>query len=231
MMNNSANPADTEVLISPPMLYMGYIKEHLRSGVLLCAQNCSHVKDAGAYTGEIAPTMLYNFGITHTILGHSERRKGFGMEGESPELVAQKVLSAIQAGLHVILCVGEEEDDRVSGRTMEVVDRQLAAVRATVSEELWAQIDVAYEPVWAIGTGRTPTVEQIEETHSAIRQWLRTSVSDQAAETCRILYGGSVNGGNCDSFINARDVDGFLVGGASLKPEFVKIIESAAQRA
>ena len=214
------------------MLYMGYAKEHLRSGVLLCAQNSAHVKDAGAYTGEIAPSMLFDFGVTHTILGHSERRKGFGMAGESPELVAQKVLSAIQAGLHVILCVGEEEDDRVSGRTMQVVlDQQLAAVRSVVPEEMWASIDIAYEPVWAIGTGRTPTVEQIEETHSGIRDWLRTAVSAQAAETCRILYGGSVNGGNCDSFINARDVDGFLVGGASLKPEFIKIIDSAAVRA
>src|SRR5690606_4176487 len=125
------------------------------------------------------------------------------MAGESPELVAQKVLAAIQAGLHVILCVGEEEDDRVNGRTMQVVlDQQLAAVRSVVPEELWANIDIAYEPVWAIGTGRTPTVEQIEETHSGIREWLKNAVSAQAAETCRILYGGSVNGGNCESFIN-----------------------------
>jgi triosephosphate isomerase len=177
------------------------------------------------------------------ILGHSERRSIFG---ESDEFVASKTRAAVEAGLNVILCCGESLEEREKGVTTQVVTRQLGAVANAIKPEQWGQIVVAYEPVWAIGTGKVATTEvcspgrgwgkervglirlqQAQETHAEIRKWLGEAVSPEVAQKTRILYGGSVTEKNSPELAKQPDVDGFLVGGASLKPAFIDIINSA----
>jgi triosephosphate isomerase len=160
------------------------------------------------------------------LVGHSERRS---IWGESDAQSAAKTAVALEAGLNVVLCAGETLTEREAGRTDEVVSRQLAAVAAAVPAELWAgRIVVAYEPVWAIGTGKVASVEQAQEAHAAIRRWLAASVSPAAAAGTRVIYGGSVTAANCGALATQADIDGFLVGGASLKPEFLDIIRAVA---
>jgi triosephosphate isomerase len=175
--------------------------------------------------------LLRDFGVVCTILGHSERRKGFGlMPGEASAVVAAKAHAALHAGLRVLLCIGEEEVDRRAGRTLEVVcQEQLEPVRALLAHDdgMWRNVDLAYEPVWAIGTGLVPSTEQIQETLTGIRAWVSEKVSVQVASVMRIVYGGSVDAKNCDSIMHVPGVDGFLVGGASLRPDFLHIIQSA----
>lgn len=146
------------------------------------------------------------------------------MAAESNELIAEKVKVALANGVKVILCIGELLEDRESGKTMDVCKAQLKAVIDVLEEKDWENIVIAYEPVWAIGTGKVATPDQAEETHAAIRAYMASSVSPAVAESVRIIYGGSVNAKNCDNLISKEDIDGFLVGGASLKPEFVQII-------
>ena len=165
--------------------------------------------------------MVKDFGINWAILGHSERRHVFG---ETDVQVAQKVRMALDNGLQVMACIGEKLDERESGRTDEVNARQLAAIREEVED--WSQIVVAYEPVWAIGTGVTASPEQAQEAHAVVRAWLRSNVSAEAADKTRILYGGSVTDKNADELIQKPDVDGFLVGGASLKDAFTEIVRA-----
>ena len=157
--------------------------------------------------------------------GHSERRVGFGYPGETSEVVAQKTAAAIKAGLSVMLCIGEHLSERESGKTMEVCAAQLTPVVAALTEKDWAKVVIAYEPVWAIGTGKVATPEQAEETHKQIREWVSAHVSPAVARAVRIIYGGSVKGANCKSLISCANIDGFLVGGASLLPEFIDIIK------
>lgn len=164
---------------------------------------------------------LKDSNINWTILGHSERRT---ILKESDENVASKTKYATENGVSVIWCCGESLEERESGNTIAVVSRQLAALKSQIQD--WSRIVIAYEPIWAIGTGKVATIEQAQEVHAAIRSWLKKEVSDKVAEETRILYGGSVNEKNCGDLSKQPDIDGFLVGGASLKPAFVDIINS-----
>jgi len=168
--------------------------------------------------------MLKELNIDWVILGHSERREIFK---ESDEEIGQKVAHALKTGLKVMACVGEKLEEREANKTTEVVFRQLAAIAAHVQD--WKNVVIAYEPVWAIGTGKVATPQQAQEVHKAIRGWLKEKVSAQVADETRIMYGGSVNGGNAATLAQEEDVDGFLVGGASLKPEFVTICNAKAK--
>lgn len=168
--------------------------------------------------------MLVDFGLKWTLTGHSERRVGFGIPGETSPVVAKKTKNAIDAGLSVILCIGEHLKDRQNGNTMVVVAEQLQAVKDTLKENDWKKVVLAYEPVWAIGTGVTASPKQAQETHAEIRQWLTKNISSTVANETRIIYGGSATAANCGDLYAQPDINGFLVGGASLKPEFVNII-------
>lgn len=210
-----------EVVLSPPFVFLPLVKDSLRSDFFVAAQNC-WVKKGGAFTGEISAEMLSNLGIPWVILGHSERR---ALLGESNEFVGDKVAYALSQGLKVIACVGETLEQREAGSTMDVVAAQTKAIADRVSD--WTNVVVAYEPVWAIGTGKVATPAQAQEVHDGLRKYLNKNVSPQVAESTRIIYGGSVNGANCKELAGQPDLDGFLVGGASLKPEFVDIINAA----
>ncbi|KAH8801610.1 triosephosphate isomerase [Xylogone sp. PMI_703] len=217
-LNNAKLDPNVEVVIAPPALYLLFARDHLREGIEVGAQNVFD-QPPGAFTGEISVSQLKDSNITWTIVGHSERRT---ILKESDEFVAQKTKAALDGGIGVILCCGESLEEREQGKTVEVVTRQLRAVKEKVSD--WSKIVIAYEPIWAIGTGKVATTEQAQEVHAAIRDWLKKEVSDKAAEETRILYGGSVNEKNCKDLSKQPDIDGFLVGGASLKPAFVDII-------
>ncbi|VFQ80372.1 unnamed protein product [Cuscuta campestris] len=166
--------------------------------------------------------MLVNLDIPWVILGHSERRL---ILGESNEFIGDKVAYALSQGLKVIACVGETLEQREAGTTMVVVAAQTKAIADKVSD--WSKVVIAYEPVWAIGTGKVATPAQAQEVHAELRKWLESNVSSDVASSTRIIYGGSVSGANCKELAAKPDVDGFLVGGASLKPEFIDIIKSA----
>ncbi|KAF8723898.1 hypothetical protein AX14_009035 [Amanita brunnescens Koide BX004] len=221
---NHLNHADldpnTEVVIAPPPIYLSFSKKLARKDIAVSAQNC-HFQDSGAFTGEISPKQLVDAEIPYVILGHSERRTHFG---ETSEIVAQKVRAALNNNLKVILCIGETLTEREAGTTSQVVQKQLEAVLKVTEKSDWSNIVVAYEPVWAIGTGKVATTLQAQETHADIRAYLESKLSIGA--TTRIIYGGSVSAANCSDLAKQNDVDGFLVGGASLKPEFVAIVNS-----
>ena len=203
-------------MIAPPALYLDFVKQNLnKSTVEVAAQNVFN-KPNGAFTGEISASQLQDLGIKWTILGHSERRNELG---ESDEFVASKTKYALDNGISVIWCCGESKDTRQAGETIKFVENQLAALAKQISESDWKNVVVAYEPIWAIGTGLVATKEQAQEVHAAIRSWLKQNVSDKVAQETRILYGGSVNAKNCKDLAKEEDIDGFLVGGASLKPE------------
>ncbi|GFZ14916.1 triosephosphate isomerase [Actinidia rufa] len=210
-----------EVAVSPPFVFLPVVKDLLRPDFHIAAQNC-WVKKGGAFTGEVSAEMLINLGIPWVILGHSERRL---ILNESNEFVGDKVAYALSKGLKVIACVGETLEQRESGSTMEVVAAQTKAIAERISN--WADVVLAYEPVWAIGTGKVATPAQAQEVHFELRKWLQANTSPEVAATTRIIYGGSVSGANCKELATQPDVDGFLVGGASLKPEFIDIIKSA----
>ncbi|XP_051143169.1 triosephosphate isomerase, cytosolic [Andrographis paniculata] len=222
-LNEASVPSQdvVEVVVSPPFVFLPLVKDALRPDFHVAAQNC-WVKKGGAYTGEVSAEMLVNLSVPWVILGHSERR---ALLGESNEFVGEKVGYALAQGLKVIACVGETLEQRESGSTMDVVAAQTKAIAERVSD--WTNIVLAYEPVWAIGTGKVATPAQAQEVHSELRKWLHKNVSPEVAASTRIIYGGSVNGGNCKELAGQADVDGFLVGGASLKPEFIDIIKSA----
>ncbi|KMU74134.1 triosephosphate isomerase [Coccidioides immitis RMSCC 3703] len=177
----------------------------------------------GAYTGELSVEQLQDCGISWTLVGHSERRV---ILKEDDDFAARKTKSAIDGGLSVILCVGETLEEREADKTVDVVTRQLGAVASRLSAQDWSKLVVAYEPVWAIGTGKVATTEQAQEVHAAVRKYIAESVSPSVAENLRIIYGGSVNEKNCKELAKQADVDGFLVGGASLKPAFVDIVNA-----
>jgi triosephosphate isomerase len=217
---------DREVLVAPPFLTIPAVAQALAgSSILLGAQN-AHFEDQGAFTGEVAPSMLKAFGVTHVILGHSERRHIFG---ETDELVGKRTVAAVANRFIAILCVGETLEQRDGGRTLEVVLYQLQQGLAGVKAEGAGRVVVAYEPVWAIGTGRTATPEQAQQVHAAIREGLGDHFSRPAADEIRILYGGSVTADNVDSLVAKPDIDGALVGGASLKAaSFARIARARA---
>ncbi|KAH9050210.1 triose phosphate isomerase [Lactarius hengduanensis] len=223
-LNDATLDPQTEVVIAPPSLYLIPVLELLRKDVKVSAQNC-HTKTSGAFTGETSPAQLVDAGIPYVILGHSERRTLFG---ETSEGVAGKTRAALDAGLRVILCVGETLAEREGGRTQQVVEEQLQAVVALLKPEDWSRIVIAYEPVWAIGTGKVATSAQAQKVHDDTRKYLASAVSPVVAESTRIIYGGSVTAANSKELAGQPDIDGFLVGGASLKPEFVNIVNARA---
>ncbi|KAF2809105.1 Triosephosphate isomerase [Mytilinidion resinicola] len=218
--NQAKLDPNVEVVIAPPSLYLLLAREHLRKGIEVAAQNVFD-KPNGAFTGEISVDQLKESGITWTLTGHSERRV---ILQEDDAFVASKTKAALDGGLGVILCCGESLEQREAGKTIEVVTTQLKAVADVVKD--WSKIVVAYEPIWAIGTGKVATTEQAQEVHAAIREWLKKEVSPEAADSTRILYGGSVTEKNSSDLAKQPDIDGFLVGGASLKPAFVEIINA-----
>eukprot|EP00244_Chara_vulgaris_P010129 TRINITY_DN4545_c0_g1_i1.p1 TRINITY_DN4545_c0_g1~~TRINITY_DN4545_c0_g1_i1.p1 ORF type:complete len:256 (+),score=72.72 TRINITY_DN4545_c0_g1_i1:153-920(+) len=214
-----------EVVVAPTFIHVPLVKDRLRKEIQVSAQNC-WVKKGGAYTGEISAEQLVDLGIPYVILGHSERRH---ILKESHDFVGQKCAYALSKGLKVIACIGETLEEREAGNTMKVCAEQLAAIKEAIGEN-WSDVVVAYEPVWAIGTGKVATPEQAEEVHEGLRKWLAENVSVEVAEATRILYGGSVSAGNCKELAKKPNVDGFLVGGAALKPEFIDIINSAQMK-
>jgi len=168
--------------------------------------------------------MLVDAGIKWTLTGHSERRVGFGFPGETSEVVGVKTKNAVDAGMSVMACIGEMLKDRQDGTTMKICAEQLSALKKSLTEADWKKVVIAYEPVWAIGTGVTATPKQAQDTHAEIRAWLKKNISATVAAETRILYGGSATAANCNELYSQQDINGFLVGGASLKPEFVSII-------
>lgn len=218
-----------QVVIAVPSIHLQWCRDNFRKEISAASENVAVHNGYGAYTGEISGEMLKDLGVQWTLTGHSERRVGFEMPGESSELVGRKTASALRAGLHVIACIGEHLHEREAGNTLAVCASQLAAIAAHVSEEDWKRIVVAYEPVWAIGTGKVATPEQAEETHAQIRAWIAENVSPRVAREVRIIYGGSVKASNAQTLISCPNIDGFLVGGASLLPEFVDIMKVSKQ--
>lgn len=217
-LNDATLDPNVEVVISPPYLHLTLARGILRKDVEVAAQNVFD-RPNGAFTGEISVSQLVDCGITWVILGHSERRT---ILGESDETVASKAKYATDNSLSVIWCCGESLEQREAGQTVDVVTKQLEALKAKISD--WSKIVIAYEPIWAIGTGKVATTEQAQEVHASIRSYLKSTVSEKIANETRILYGGSVNDKNCGELSKQPDIDGFLVGGASLKPAFVEII-------
>lgn len=214
----------TDVSVCPPFPYLAAVGERVRgTRVTLGAQDCS-VHEAGAYTGEVAAPMLIDVGCRQVIVGHSERRQ---YHAETDELVARKFARALQSGLMPILCVGETLQEREQGQTEAVVGRQLAAVLGNSGIAAFGNAVIAYEPVWAIGTGKVATPEQAQAVHAFIRGRLTEADGTVAAAT-RILYGGSVKGSNAAELFRQPDIDGGLIGGASLQAdEFITICRAA----
>ncbi|KAG2223368.1 hypothetical protein INT45_002863 [Circinella minor] len=190
MLNGASVPAGTEIVVAPPAIYVDRVRQTLKKEIGVAAQN-SYVKASGAYTGEISPEQLKDLGIDWVILGHSERREYFK---ESDEFVGEKTAHALNAGVSVIACIGEKLEERESGATSEVVTRQLKAIADKIND--WTNVVVAYEPVWAIGTGKVASPEQAEEVHATLRKWLADNVSQDVSDKTRIIYGGSVKGSN-----------------------------------
>jgi triosephosphate isomerase len=217
---------NVSLLVCPPFPYLASVASQLQgSAVELGAQNVSE-HEAGAYTGEVAPAMLRDVGCRYVIVGHSERR---ALYGESSVQVAEKMAAALGAGLVPILCVGEMLEEREAGRTEEVVGKQLAAALERNGIAAFKGSVIAYEPVWAIGTGKTATPEQAQDVHRYIRSVLAEQDAP-VAETVQILYGGSVKGDNAAGLFAMPDIDGGLIGGASLKPaDFLAIARAAAE--
>ncbi|MBI4684834.1 MAG: triose-phosphate isomerase [Nitrospirae bacterium] len=210
--------ASTDIVIAPPFTSLSTASELIRgTGIKLAAQDVFY-EEKGAFTGEISPVMLLDSGCSYVIIGHSERRQYFG---ESDEIINKKIKASRKNALGVIFCIGESLEQREAGKTFDVLKQEIEnGLRDVVMEN----IVIAYEPIWAIGTGRTASPEQAQEAHAYIRSRLRVLYGNKSEEIC-IIYGGSATPENIDSLMACPDVDGALVGGASLKPEsFTRIV-------
>ena len=212
-----------EVVICPPFCSLSIVLDALSgSGIAVGAQNM-HFAEEGAFTGEISAPMLTSIGVTHVIIGHSERRQYFC---ETDETVNQKLHTALRHGLIPIVCVGETLVEREDGRTEEVLIRQVAKALLNISPDNASPIVIAYEPIWAIGTGKTATPELAAQAHLLIRSEVARRLDREIADDMRILYGGSVRPDNASSLLNQPEINGALVGGASLKPEsFAQLVK------
>lgn len=221
--NNCSSQDGKEVVVAPPAVHLMLAQRLLAdASCAVASQNCSAYSN-GAYTGEVSAAMLEDMRVPFVILGHSERRALFG---ETDEVVGLKVSKALEHNVKVIACIGETLQQRESGEIYEVLGRQLAPIKEAVGAGEWPNIVIAYEPVWAIGTGVVASPEQAQEVHEFVREWISTNVSKQVANKLRIIYGGSVNAVNAQALKGMQDIDGFLVGGASLKPEeFLRIVQ------
>jgi triosephosphate isomerase len=213
---------DVDVLVAPPFTALHAVAAARQGSDIALAAQDVHWEKEGAFTGEVSAAMLQDAGCTHAIVGHSERRQLFG---ETDETVARKVQAALRQGLTPIVCVGETLAEREAGRIQEVVERQVERALRALSPEEVASLVIAYEPVWAIGTGRNATPEQAQEVHAFIRRQVNASHGALVADGLRILYGGSVKPDNIGPLMAQPDVDGALVGGASLTAaSFLKIV-------
>jgi len=218
------NKDKVDVVIAPPALWVLSMKEKLdKMGFATATQNVSKT-GFGAFTGETPVESLKDSDISWCLIGHSERRTKYG---ETDEETAEKLAMCQTHGINVLFCIGETLPEREANKTDEVNQRMLSAVLSKVTD--WSKVVIAYEPVWAIGTGKVATPQQAEDAHKAIRDYMKTAVSAEVAEAVRIQYGGSVSPDNCKELLSQPNIDGFLVGGASLKPSFMDIIASANQ--
>jgi triosephosphate isomerase (TIM) len=224
--HTSSVSGDNDVLLCVPFVSIESALDAARKvqGVEVGAQNM-HFENNGAYTGETSASMLVDMGLKYVIIGHSERREYFG---ETDEILAKKVAKALEAGLTPILCVGEVLAQRKAGEQNIVVETQLKGALQGLDASQIAHTVVAYEPVWAIGTGETATPDQAQEMHAFIRSVLTSLANQQTSDTVRILYGGSMNPKNAEELLSQPDVDGGLIGGASMKADsFYTIVETA----
>ena len=214
--------ARAEVMVAPPYTALAAVAAELEGSPIRLAGQDAFWEKQGAFTGAISPVMLSDLGCLYVIVGHSERRQHFG---DTNQTVNRKLLAALEAGLAPILCIGETIDERQAEKTLLVVAEQLKEGLAVLPGEARAKVVIAYEPVWAIGTGLTATPEQAQEVHHYIRQWIANIFDGETANAVRILYGGSVKPENAKDLMSRPDIDGALVGGASLKADlFVPII-------
>jgi triosephosphate isomerase len=217
---------DVEVVICPPFTALEAVAGAIDGSLVKLGAQNMHFEPSGAFTGEVSAPMLRALFATHVILGHSERRTLFG---ESDELVNKKVLAALKNQLRPILCVGESLAEREAGSTLKVVQTQTERGLDGVSKDMAASIVVAYEPVWAIGTGKVATTEQAQEVHAFIRGLLTKLYGEPVAQRVRILYGGSMKPANAPELLAQKDIDGGLIGGASLEARsFVELVRAAA---
>lgn len=216
---------NADIIVCPPYIALCEIADLVvDSNIKLGAQNV-YWEEVGAFTGEISPLMLKDVGCRYVIIGHSERRKYFS---ETDEAVNKKIKASQSAGLIPIVCVGETDEERESKKTTSVVENQLQGGLKDLNSESVSKLIIAYEPVWAIGTGKTATPEQAQEVHRFIRDWLKNNYSSEVAENVRIIYGGSVNPSNTKDLIKQSDIDGALVGGASLESSsFGEIVKNS----
>lgn len=210
-----------DVIIAPPYTHLFPVNEIIKDGPIRLAAQNMYFENSGAFTGEISAQMLKDIGCEYVIIGHSERRQFFS---ETDESVNAKTRAALNCGIKPIVCVGESLEERESGKALDVILKQLEGGLKGLPKELSMDIIVAYEPVWAIGTGKTATDEQAEEVHSFIRKTLEKMLGQELASAIRILYGGSVKPDNIDGLMAQPNIDGALVGGASLKAETFKNI-------
>jgi len=217
------------VCIAPSALHLASAAAGAKAGVAVALQDVHTAPGLGAFTGSHTLAQAVDAGVPGALVGHSERRSVWG---ESDGAVGAKARLLSDAGLFAVVCVGESLAEREAGATIAVVTRQLDAVAAALGGAAgWAKVVVAYEPVWAIGTGKVASPEQAQEAHAAVRAWLAAAVSPSVAAATRVVYGGSVTAANAGTLIAQPDIDGFLVGGASLKPEFADIIRACAVKA
>ena len=216
-----------EIVVCPPFTALAAVAKALReSNVGIGAQNM-HTETEGAYTGEISPLMIKDIGCRYVIIGHSERRQYFG---ETDELVNKKLAVALKCNLVPIVCIGEVLAEREAGNTEKVIEKQFFGAFKGLTNKEMAKVVIAYEPVWAIGTGKTATPRQAEDVHRLIRLFLSQNFAKEVSDTVRILYGGSVKPDNCAELFKQRNIDGGLIGGASLKAEsFIQIVTAAEQ--
>ncbi|XP_071547227.1 triosephosphate isomerase-like [Panulirus ornatus] len=219
MKNSSLNPS-TEVVVGCPSCYLSYARQQLPFHIGVAAQNCYKVS-YGNVSGEISPAMIQDCGCDWVILGHPERRTIFC---ESDQFIREKVAHAQLAGMKVVACVCENLEDRQAQRTEEVLFAQMKALAGSISD--WSRVVVAFEALWASGTGVLATPAEVQEVLSKLRLWLRENVSQQVANTTRIIYAGSVSSANCQELARLLDLDGFLVGSAALKQDIVDIINA-----
>ncbi|MCH2489584.1 MAG: triose-phosphate isomerase [Flavobacteriales bacterium] len=217
-------PEEVSIIVAPPFTNLQHAFQSLREHPVRVAAQNMHQSDKGAFTGEVSAAMLKSVGVETVILGHSERRAHFN---ETDDLLAEKVNTALGNDMTVIFCVGEELKDRKAGDQFEVVQNQLEKGLFHLSDDDWAHIVIAYEPVWAIGTGETASPEQAQQMHQFIRQAVADHYSENVAEAVSILYGGSVKPANAKEIFGQPDVDGGLIGGAALEVEsFMEIAKA-----
>jgi triosephosphate isomerase len=222
--NASSFPNDVQVIVSPPAVYLQGLRGLLPQSVALSAQNCSQ-HESGAFTGEVSAAMLKSMHVEHSIIGHSERRQYFG---ESNEIIRAKIDTCLRHEVTPIFCCGETLSERNFNKHFITVSNQIQQALFHLSAEQVQQVVIAYEPVWAIGTGVTASTEQAEEMHAFIRDFLSKNYNQSTADSVSILYGGSVNPANAAELFACPNVDGGLVGGASLKAaDFTTIIQAA----